>query len=107
MKRWQGRAPLFWETVAAVILILASLPIWTFVALIWGLIRLVLVFVASIFAMTSIEEIWAVPLLAIAAGIEAAWSVPTAIWTWAKFEHPWWAVIIAFVLVSLSGGARR
>ncbi|WP_143163291.1 hypothetical protein [Roseovarius pacificus] len=51
-------------------------------------------------------EIWLVPLAALFAGLEAAWSIPSSMWNWAKFEHPWWAVCIGFVFVLFAKGSR-
>lgn len=103
---------MFWETVAALLLILTTFPFWVFVAVIWGLIRAVRIFVGGLFQFFGSStfdwsEVWLILVAAIIEGVRSAWSIPAWVWNWAKFEHPWWAVIIALVILLGSGGSRR
>lgn len=77
----------------------------------WGVILFLFWIVAgSVDAFTSphagLEQILLVPLAAILSAFNGAWSVPVWIWTWAKFDHPWWAFFIALFL-SVIFGRRR
>lgn len=102
---------MFWETLTAIFLLLAALPLWLFAAWAWGVILFLFWIVAgSVDAFTSphagLEQILLVPLAAILSAFNGAWSVPVWIWTWAKFDHPWWAFFIALFL-SVIFGRRR
>jgi len=99
---------MFWETLAALLLLGASFPIWLFVAAIWGALQAgltLLHFFVLLLKSHNPDILWIAPLQAIVDGWSAAWSIPSAIWTWAKFDHPWWAVIIA-LLLALAGGSK-
>lgn len=103
---------MFWETVAALLLIFASFPLWVVAALVWGLINAAIPFFGGIMVLASEpaadwSQFLAVPVVAFSQGLSSAWSVPVEIWTWAKFEHPWWAAIIGLVLMSAGGQSSR
>lgn len=103
---------MFWETVAAIFLLFATLPFWIVAALGWGLLRAAYVLIVALYgAATSAEpnlaDFAASPFLAVLSGIEAAWSVPAGIWTWAKYEHPWWATGIAVIVLTFTGGSSK
>jgi hypothetical protein len=102
---------MIWETIAALMLIFSTLPIWFFVALLWGFIRAAFTFFTYLVAFVDSSpvdwsQIWIIPLTAILQGFASAWSIPSGIWNWAKFEHPWWAVLISLVCFVLLGGSR-
>lgn len=102
---------MFWETLAAIFLLLAALPLWLFAAWAWGVILFLFWIVVGTYdALTTpyagLEQLWLVPLAAIIIAFDGAWSIPVWIWTWAKFEHPWWAFLIAMFL-SVMFGSRR
>lgn len=102
---------MFWETVAAVLLILTSLPIWFFLAALWGMIRGGFAFFVALGAWLEQDPldwsaIWVPAVEGILQAVMAAWSIPSGIWRWAKFEHPWWAFFIALALMILRSGMR-
>ncbi len=90
---------MFWETIAALLLITGTLPLWGSIALVWGIIRTVIAFgVLLSVAMSSATFDWSLivlmPLEAFIQGFDAFWSVASWVWNWGKFEHPVWAAII-------------
>lgn len=103
---------MFWESLAAIFLLLTTIPLWVAVGVLWGLIKAALTFCVLILAMIgspeiSLDDLWAVLVGTVLQGLQAAWSVPTGIWDWAKYQHPWWAVAIGFLAMALSSGASR
>ena len=101
---------MFWETVAAVILIVGTLPLWFFVALIWGLLSGAFSLVTNGFAVLSngpLSEIWIVPVIAFMEAVSSAWSVPAEIWAWGKFDHPWWATLIGLFCLGAAKSSGR
>ncbi|WP_417586353.1 hypothetical protein [Pararhodobacter oceanensis] len=99
---------MFWETIAACVLLLGAFPLWFFAAILWGAFVAVTALIHAVFSTGSgWDDIWAVPVGAVLVGFEAAWSVPSWIWNWAKYEHPWWAVVIGVTIIALAGESRR
>ena len=108
---FNGQAAMILETLAAIFLLLAALPFWLAVAWAWGLIQFVLwIGIGTVDALTSPyagwEQVWLVPLAATLQAFTSALSIPSWIWNWAKFEHPWWAFFIALFL-SIALNTRR
>ena len=107
-----GGAELFWETLAALFLLLTTFWLWFVAALAWGLIRLIINLVTfSVYSFNDPHfgwgDFWAVPLAATFTAAESAWSIPSGIWHWAKFEHPGWAVVIGVVCIGFLGSSAR
>lgn len=99
---------MIWETVAALVLIFGTLPVWVLAALLWGCVRAAAMFFSLMISFLSAEspdwsQAWLVPVGAVLQGFASAWSVPSGVWTWAKFEHPWWAALIGLACFSLFG----
>ncbi|UMA64621.1 hypothetical protein LVO79_16715 [Roseivivax marinus] len=102
---------MFWETLAAILLIATSFPIWLFLSVIWGIVRGALAGTHALLSLLSDTpadwgEVWVVPAAAAFQGVASAWSIPSAIWTWAKFDHPVWAAVIAVLLMGVNGSRR-
>lgn len=100
------------ESLAAAVLLFFTFPFWFFIAIVWGLIKTALSFgVLTIAFIRSdsrqAEELLRIILDPILQGFASAFSVPSYIWNWAKFEHPWWAVVIALCAAGLLGSPRR
>lgn len=101
---------MFWETVAAVILIVGTPPLWLLVALAWGFLSGAWFFLVAGFSIVTewaISEIWGVPVVAVVEAFSSAWSVPVEIWAWGKFEHPWWAAIIGLFCIGAAKSRDR
>ncbi len=100
---------MFWETVAASFFLLVTSPFWILAAVFWGLLKAAITILLTslvFFQATPIQwdQIWPIPVSAIIEGLQAAWSIPSSMWGWAKFEHPWWAAGITFLLAAAGGG---
>lgn len=103
---------MFWETVAAMLLLLGILPFWLFISVAWGSIGAVLSLVGAsgpLLDGSSLDagQFLAIPAGAVTEGFSAAWGVPAAIWTWAKYDHPWWAVILGLAMLGFGGSSSR
>jgi hypothetical protein len=103
---------MIWEALAAVFLLLATLPLWFFASLGWGFLvatytLVVLGIEIANRSTVDFAEFAALPLLAAMSGFGAAWSIPETMWAWAKFEHPWWALVIALLASAAFGGSSR
>jgi hypothetical protein len=101
-----------WETVAAILLIVGTFPIWFFIGIFWGLISAFLAFLTLAIdflggANPDWGQIWVVPLGAIIRGFEAAWHIPSSIWHWAKFDHPVWAAVIGMLCLGAANSNTR
>jgi hypothetical protein len=97
---------MFWETIAALLLIIGTFPLWSPIAFIWGIIRAVLTF--GLLVSLSISDAtfdWSqlllIPLEAFSQGFYAAWDIGSSVWNWGKFEHPVWAAIIGLFALGL------
>jgi hypothetical protein len=103
---------LFFESLAAAFLLAATLFLWLVIAVIWGLIKTVLSvfsFLAEALNQDQFQwsQIWWIPSQSLSAGLDAACSVPSSLWHWAKFEYPWWAFLIALITVLIVSCERR
>lgn len=89
------------ETIAAALFLVGLWPVWFFVGLGWGAIKGVIVLVVALISLLDnsfdAENLLAIPVVAALEAASAAWSVPSWVWEWAKFNHPWIAAIIGFV----------
>lgn len=100
------------ESLAAAALLFFTFPLWFFVSFAWGFIKAIVTFGVLLFAFLNsstkqTEEVLGVILAPILQGFASAFSVPSYIWHWAKFEHPWWAVVLALIAACLFGNSRR
>ncbi len=103
---------MFWETIAAILLVLGTFAVWIYIAIFWGLIRAFIAFLTLTMeflgdANPDWAQIWMVPLGAIIRGFEAAWHIPSSIWFWAKFEHPVWATVIGLLCLGIANSSKR
>lgn len=99
---------MFWETIAAILLICATAPIWLAIGIAWGTFKAVVTFVIYMIVWldaggAGLDAIIGVVFDSVSEGIVSAIHVPAWIWNWAKFEHPWWAAIIALVIFGCAG----
>ena len=99
---------MLWETIAALLLICATAPIWLAIGIAWGIFKAVATFVLYMIVWldaggAGLDAIVGIVVESIAEGMVSAISVPGWIWNWAKFEHPWWATIISLVIFGVAG----
>lgn len=93
------------ETLAALVFLLFTAPAWVLIAILWGIFKAAITFVHVLIEAPrdetfEISDIWIAVALPVIQGVASAVSVPAAMWNWAKFGHPWWAILIAFVAFS-------
>jgi hypothetical protein len=103
---------MFWETCAAIVLVLGTWPFLGVAMFGWGLIQ----FFSTLFGglaeiASSADAPWTdllgYSILAVIDGLSSAWSVLSGAWKWAKFDHPWWAFIIGMLGLSFLSSASR
>lgn len=103
---------MFWETLAAIILIIATLPYWIFLAIFWGMVRAGFTLIAGVIgqftkADATSEDLLLLPILAVFQGFASAWSVPVEIWNWGKFGNPWWAAVVGLIILGINSTLDR
>ena len=96
---------MFWETISALIFLVILSVFWFPLSVVWGIAKffLTLVFgVISAFKGSMSESaLVALPLQAVISGFDAFLDIPVWMWDWAKFSHPWWALIISLVVLGM------
>lgn len=98
---------MFWETVAAVVLVAGTLPLWLFVAFGWGMLRGAFSLATNAYDVLTngpLTDVWFVPVAALMEAFSSAWSVPAEIWDWGKYGHPWWAALIGLICLGAASG---
>lgn len=93
---------MIFETIAALALLLLTAPGWIPISIFWGMLKAAIAFINILIEFFrdetfEISDAWIAIVVPVIQGIASAFSVPAAMWNWAKFDHPWWAILIAFV----------
>ena len=97
--------------LVALIFICTTFPVWFFAGLFWGFGMFLLeivsktwwVFKSDLDAENTLAAIVIVPFYAAWSGLTAFWSLPSAFWDWARYDHPWLAFFISLALLSWYG----
>jgi hypothetical protein len=91
-----------WETISAVIFLITLLIFWFPLSLIWAIgvfvFKLALSVVAAFQSEEIISRLFTGAVTSAIDGVMSFFDIPVWLWDWAKFEHPWWAIIISIVL---------
>lgn len=98
---------MFWETVSAIFLLIASVYIWLPLSLVLAFIVFALSFVYRFIMVMSVDstdfvgDVVEAVFMSIVNGLSALIALPTWMWDWAKYSHPWWALFISIGLCIL------
>jgi hypothetical protein len=98
---------MFWETISAIIFLFVLAVLWIPLSLLWAIGVFIFKLAIVIFGAFQVDEVLADLFFGVIgaglSGLFAFADIPVELWDWAKFDHPWWALIISLFV----GGALQ
>jgi len=103
---------MIFETIAAILFLLMTAVLWVPASVLLGFLHAAILLIFGILEIfttevRSPEDLFSVFSSALSYGVGSLFRIPSWLWSWAKYEHPWWAIFIALLFAVFLNNSKK